>query len=909
MLSKLFKIIQYNLCGTNNSEYVLLGCAGNAILRFLPVVQFVMKNTDNTSLKPHHPPQIAQWLLRHIVAEQIRQPIVGDFEEAYSEIYKEDGAWRAACWYWWQIIRSLPAFIHHQIYWRIQMFRNYLKIALRNLAKHKGYSFINIAGLAIGIVCCLLVILYVRSELSYDRYHEKNDRVYRLITGMRSASYNGIAKIAGAWGPTAVAEFPEVEAAARFVFTGQTLVTRGENRFYETGGLYADSTVFDVFSYRILQGDPENALMAPNTMIITETLANKYFPEGDPVGKILRLDNHIDYRVTAVIEDVPLNSHFTFTYLLSMASYSHELKDDWTKWLQYYTYLLLEEGASPEAVEDGLPGMLAAHIGEAAKDFTPALQPLTSIHLHSKLHREIGANSDIAYIYIFSAIAFFILLIACTNFMNLATARAANRAKEVGVRKASGAHRSSLVKQFLGEALFFSFFALILAVMLTILILPAFNNVSGKAFTFSDLMQPDLAIAFVLLTAFVGLISGSYPAFLLSSFRPVEVLKGNLRISGNQLLRKGLVVFQYTISAALIMATGIMYNQLDFIRNKNLGFNKEQVVILPIQNNTMKEKSESVKQALLQHPNVESVSISSNVPGGGDWGIPVLPEGYTEENRPPFRMLVIDEDFIETYQIEMVAGRNFSKEISGDATHAWLMNEAAAKMLNWENPLEKTLAMPVLKRESAPVIGVVKDFHFRSFKENIAPLIFFIPPPSWYSLYSVRIHPENTRETLDFLKETWTTFSPDHPFTYRFFDQRFDLLHLVDVQAGQTMGYFTLLAIVIACLGLFGLASFTTQQRTKEIGIRKVLGSSASQIVILISKEFAKLVVLSLGIAAPIAYFAMTQWLQNFAYRTDIRPEIFLLAGGLTLLLALATVSFQTIRAAMTKPANALRYE
>ena len=857
------------------------------------------------------PPKLAKWLLQRIVAKQIRQPVVGDFEEAYQEIAKEDGGLRAAAWYWGQVICSLPALITHFIYWRIQMFRNYLKITIRNLAKHKGYSSINITGLAIGIACCLLVILYVRDELSYDRYHKKSDRIYRLVTGVRSSAFNAVAKICGPWGITAARDFPEVENVARFLIMGQTLVAKGENRFYETSGFYADSTIFKVFSYRFLQGNPQTALVAPNSIVITDNLAQKYFGNENPLGQTLLFDNKDEYRVTGIIEDVPLNSHFTFSYLVSMSSYSHPMKDDWIKWKQYYTYLLLKGDISPEVVEAKIPGMLHQNIGEKSADYSPSLQPLTSIYLHSKLHREISVNSDIAYVYIFSAIAFFILLIACTNFMNLATARATKRAKEVGVRKAAGANRGSLIKQFLGEALFFSLLALLIAYILTALILPLFNTVAGKAFTINELLQPDLIAVFILLSVIVGLISGSYPAFLLSSFRPVEVLKGTIPagVTGRSPLRKTLVVFQYTISAALIMATGIIYNQLDFIRNKNLGFNKKQVVILPIQDNAMKENYESVKQTLLQHPNIESVSISSNVPGGGDWGSPVIPEGFTEENRPSLRMLVVDHDFIETYQIEMAAGRDFSTDFSTDETHAFLINEAAARLLGWDNPLEKTIAMPVIQRESAPVVGVVKNFHFRSFKENIAPLIFFIPPRSWFSRYSIRIHPENAAETLDFIKETWVKFSPDHPFTYTFFDKRFDQLHRADEQVGQIIGYFTLLAIVIACLGLFGLASFTTQQRTKEIGIRKVLGSSASRIVLLISKEFIKLVFLALLIAIPLAYFGMEQWLTNFAYRTDIGIGVFLLASGLTFFLALFTVSFQTIRAALTKPADALRYE
>jgi len=794
------------------------------------------------------------------------------------------------------------------------MFKNYLKIALRHLWRYKVISFINILGLAIGLACAALILLYVRHEFSYDQYHANKANIYRLATKIEGASFEAVAKVPGPWGVVAQKELPEVRKVVRFVFTNEILVSRGDRCFYEEGGLHADSTVFEVFSFALLKGNPKTALIKPNSVVISEDLAKKYFDKDDPVGQTLTFDNQVEYTVTGVMQNVPANSHFTFSFLVSMETYDNPWRDSW-EWLQFYTYLLLDENASPQAFPAKFSAALRRHLEESeaadyeAADYTPFLQPLTAIHLHSNLFREMEANSDIAYIYIFSAVALFILLIAGINFMNLTTARAATRAKEVGVRKVSGADRRQLVKQFLGEAVLTSFIAFLLGLVIMELLLPLFNSLTGRQLSFGYFGNLLFLSGLTGIALLVGIISGSYPAFVLSAFKPADSLKGKKQGAGGVFLRKGLVVFQFAISVSLMIATGIVYHQLDYIQNKKLGFQTEQLVVIPIRDDAMRLKYETVKQQLLQHPGVVSAAASGNLPGGGDWGIPYRPEGFAEDQIPPMRILVVDHDFIPTFNMELAAGRAFSKDYPGDANGAFIINEEAARQLGWENPLGKLIAMPSIERESAPVIGVLKDFHFRSLREKIGPILLFIPPPDWFSYISVRIRPQDISATLAFLEEKWAEFAPDHPFDYAFFDERINQLHQSEKQMGRLLGYVAILAIFIACLGLFGLAAFTAEQRTKEIGVRKVLGATVGSIVVLLSKDFAKLVLTGFAVSLPISYYLMDRWLQNFAYRIEIGVAVFMLAGALALVIALLTVSYQAIRAAVANPVESLRYE
>ncbi len=789
------------------------------------------------------------------------------------------------------------------------MFKNYLKTAVRQLLRHKTITTINLLGLALGLACSALILLYVRHELSYDQYHEQKARIHRLVSKVQGASYEAVAKVPGPWGIVAKEELPEVRQAARFVFVNQILVAREGKRFYEAGGFYADSTVFEVFSFPLLRGEAQRALTRPNTMVVTESFAKKFFGEEAALGQTLRFDNQNDYLVTGVMANVPANSHFTFDFLVSMSTYSNPRRDDW-QWLQYYTYFLLEPNVSPQAVAEKFPALLRGHMEEnLAAAYSPYLQPLTEIHLHSHLFRELQPNSEVARIYIFSGIAVFLLLIACVNFMNLATARASTRAKEVGVRKAAGAARAQLVKQFLGEALLTSMSALLLALVAIEFFLPVFNTLAGTN------LRPDywgdavVLLGLVGMALLAGLLAGSYPALVLSRFAPSPALKAKLQRMSGAALRKGLVTFQFALSAFLIIAAGVVKSQLDFMQNKKLGFNAGQLLIFPLRDNAMRAQHETVKRELAQHPQVVSVAFSGNLPGGGDWGIPYVPEGIPQDQIPPMRNLVVDHDFVATFGMELAEGRNFSHEYPAEATSAYLINEEAAKQLGWSAPLGKTIAMPNIQRPAGPVIGVVKDFHFRSMHEKIGPIMFFIPPPDWFAVIAVRIRPRNISATLAFLEKKFSEFDPHHPFNYNFFDEQFAQLHQAEQRLGELLGYVAALAIGLACLGLFGLATFAVEQRTKEIGVRKVLGASAGNIVWLLSQDFTKLVLAGFVLAAPLAYFAMHRWLEDFAYRVPLRMEVFGLAGLSALVVSWLTVAYQSFKAARANPVEALRHE
>ncbi|NUO81164.1 ABC transporter permease, partial [candidate division KSB1 bacterium] len=653
----------------------------------------------------------------------------------------------------------------------------------------------------------------------------------------------------------------------------------------------------------------KTALVAPNAMVVTRDFAKKYFGEEEALGQTLKFDNQNEYLITGVLANVPANSHFTFDFLVSMATYANPRRDNW-EWLQFYTYLLLEEKASPQAVAEKFPQLLRAHVEETiAANYSPYLQPLTDIHLRSQLFREMQPNSDLAYLYLFSAVAGFILLIACINFMNLTTARATTRAKEVGVRKATGADRVHLVKQFLGEAVLTSLAALLLAVMLMEFLLPVFNRLAGRRLALNYFSEVQFTLSLLGIALLVGLLAGSYPALVLSNFKPAHALKGKLQRASGAALRKGLVAFQFAISAFLMIATGIVYHQLEYMQNKKLGFNAEQLLTIPIRDEAVRAKYETVKHELAQHPNVVSVAASSNLPGGGDWGIPYVPEGFPHDQIPPMRVLAVDHDFITTFGMELSAGRTFSKEHPTDVTSAYLINAEAAQQLGWDDPIGKKIAMPNIQREPGPVVGVVKDFHLRSLHEKIGPILFFIPPPDWFAVFSVRIRPQNVSETLAFLERKFVELDPAHPFEAAFFEERFAQLHQAEQRLGELLRYVAMLAIGVACLGLFGLAAFTAEQRTKEIGVRKVLGASVRSIFMLLSQDFTKLVLAGFVVAVPPAYFVMNLWLQGFAYRITPSFGVFGMVGVLTLAIAWFTVSYQALKAAAANPVAALRNE
>ncbi|MDX1941602.1 MAG: ABC transporter permease [Saprospiraceae bacterium] len=791
------------------------------------------------------------------------------------------------------------------------MLRNHLKIAFRNLFKNKVFSFINLFGLTLGLTCCLLISVYVVNELSFDRYHKNSDRIVRLASKVDGASFeNGIAKVGYPWGQAAKDELPEVEERCRFLPYGQVLVSKGDEKYLEEGGLFTDANVFDMFSWKLLQGNPANALTEPNSLVLNETLAKKYFPDGNAIGKTLLFDNQLQYKVTGVMADVPENSHFVFNFLVSLNTYTHPDLHDWVRWNQFYTYLLLKPDASLAQIAQKFDAILDKHLdAENAQATFPLLQPLSSIHLHSNLFRELSVNSNIIYVYIFSGVALFILLIAALNFVNLTTAQASTRAKEVGVRKTVGASRAVLIKQFMSETMLICFIAAILAMILTSISLPTLNEFLGRNLSANWLGNPILIISLAGITLVTAVLSGYYPAFILSAFQPGSAIKGQASLSGNALLRKTLVVFQFAIATFLIIAALVMTRQLDYIQNKNLGFNKEQILLLSMTNPEMRAQAETMKEELKRIPGVLSVSASANGPGGSDYGIPYQAVGKNDEELPAMRCLVIDHDFIETYGMEMAMGRGFSKEMATD-TAAYLINEEAARQLGWDNPLEHQMAMPAIGRGTGQIVGVVKDFHFRSLHEKIAPVYFFInPAPNWRAQFSVKLSTNEISGTLQQMEQVWKKFEPNYPFAYEFFDEQFASLHDAEARTANVIRWFTFVAILITCFGLFGLSTYMAVQRTKEIGIRKVLGASVSSIVLLLSKDFLKLVVIGFVIAVPLAYYATNNWLQDFAYRINLNGWLFGMAGALAIVIAFITISFQSIRAAVANPVKSLRDE
>lgn len=804
------------------------------------------------------------------------------------------------------------------------MFRNYLKIALRNLWKNKGYSAINIFGLAVGIATCLLMLIFVIDELSYDRFHKKADRIYRVDSDIMFGGNHMVMAVGpDPMGPTLKRDFPQVEQYTRFRNYGGLQVRKGTENVEERNVIYADSTLFDVFDLQ-LNGNPKTALAEPNAVVITEKLAKKYFNTADAVGKTLVINNSENFKVTGVIKNMPHQSHFSFDIYVSLSRAEESRQNSWLS-NNFTTYVVLQKGTDPKKFEAQLNTFVDKYVGPQAqeimnidpKSFKESgnwvrynLMPLTRIHLYSGKEAELRANGNIQYVYIFSAIAVFILLIACVNFMNLSTARSSKRAKEVGVRKVLGSNRQNLVTQFLSESLLLATISLMIAMALAWLLLPFFNQLSGKQLSLNFFERPWLLPLLLLMAIIVGLLAGSYPAFYLSSFKPILVLKGKLTAGFKSgWLRSALVVFQFAISIFLIVGTVVIQGQLNYIRNKELGYNREQVLILE-NAYSLGNGVKTFRQELLNLPGVQNASISGFLPTGGNrTDSPLFPNASMDQKHAvSMQNWWIDEAYIPTMDMKMAKGRNFSPQLPTDSSGV-IINEAAAKLLGFTDPLNKPLYhISDLEKKVVrqyQIIGVVKDFNFNSLRQTVSPLVFFLGDDR--GSITVRIKTDNIKNLLGQIEEKWKAVVPSQPFNYTFMDDAFNNLYAAEQRVGIISLSFSVLAIFIACLGLFGLVTFAAEQRTKEIGIRKVLGATVANIVQLLSKDFMKLVLISAVVAFPLAWWVMHQWLQDFAYRIDIGWWVFAIAGLVAALIALATVSFQAVRAALTNPVKNLR--
>ncbi len=795
------------------------------------------------------------------------------------------------------------------------MLRNYFKIAWRKLQKDKFYSLLNILGLTIGITCGLLLLLYVTDELSYDRYHANADRIYRLASRIREPDKAfGWSSTQVPLAPTLQKDYPFVENFVRFFPYGRVLFRQGEKRFYEEDVYAADSTVFDVFSYPFVEGDPRTALDQPGSVVLSRTTAQKFFGSRSALGQSLQTNDTTFYKVTGVMEDVPKASHFTFNALISTGQNERSQATNWGGF-NIYSFLVLPENFDLRVLESKFPQVYDKYVGPIFKPMgikiTYELQPLTSIHLHSKLEGE--ANGDIGYVYTFGAVGFFMLLIASINYMNLATARSAKRAKEVGLRKVMGSARSRLIGQFLTESVLMTVLALGVSLVLVAALLPFFNSVSGKQISFGQLLQPYFIGIALAIVAFTGFISGSYPAFYLSSFEPATVLKGSFNAKGGTFFRKALVVTQFAISLVMLICTYIVYQQLRFMRNKDLGYNPQQVLTIDYQDRQPRASYGALRNALLTNPRIRSVasasSATSNI-GGRNIFTVESNEGMKEMG---FRPMGIDYGYLKTMGMKVIAGRDFSEKIPADTLNAVLINEAVVARMGWKEPLGKKVRFGGNPQPGQPapplahVVGVVRDFHQQSLYNPIEPMILLCRRAN--GVIHVKIDAQDKDKTLAFIGQKWRETYPDRLFEYSFLDQDFESAYRADELRGRIFTAFSGLTILIACLGLFGLATFTTEQRVKEIGVRKVLGASVANVVVLLSKDFTKLVLFSFPIAIPIAYFSMDRWLQHFPYKTDIEAWVFVAACLLTLLICWATVVYQSVKAAVANPVKSLRSE
>lgn len=813
------------------------------------------------------------------------------------------------------------------------MLRNYFKIGIRNLIKNKFYTLINIIGLAIGIACCLLIVLFVQDELSYDEHHPHAERLYRVVSDINFGGEHSQYAVASApMAQTLVDEYPEVELAGRMRLNGSWLVkvtdeAGGSLTYKEDKFAFADSELLELLSIDLLEGQESSALSEPNSLIISKSHAQKYFGEENALGKMLLLDNKDSYMVKGVFEDIPKNTHFDFDILASMESLEESKEGIWLSH-NFTTYLRLAENASSSTLEEKFPAMVekylypqaASIMGLNTSEFATSpikyfLQPVSDIHLYSHLQAELMPNGDIKYVYIFSAIAVFILLIACINFMNLSTARSAKRAKEVGIRKVLGSVKQQLVTQFLTESVLMGLMGLLLGIGLVEFFLPFFNNLSGKSLAVNYFENGEFIFAAIFLVLLIGFLAGAYPSFFLSSFEPARVLKGGLvkGSSNSKMLRSGLVIFQFSISVILIVGTLIIYKQLHYIQNKALGFNKEQVIVLH-EADGLGDQIESFKDELLNDPQILNATISSFLPVYSDRNNNPFYKGSvpSKENSVSMQNWFVDDDYIETMGMQIVEGRGFLDGSIADSTSV-ILNESAVKKFGYKDPIgEKIFAFNFSKEKkesdalkSYTIIGVVKDFHFNSFRESITPLALFLGKSN--GLISLRVQTDDTPALVAQVKEKWSQVSSGQPFDYEFLDSKFNHMYKSEERIADITMLFTTLAIFIACLGLFALAAFTSEQRTKEIGVRKILGASVSDVVLMLSIDFTKLIGIAILIAIPVSWMVMNSWLESFVYRISLNFETFLIAGGIAVFIAWLTISYQSIKAALADPVDSLR--
>lgn len=799
------------------------------------------------------------------------------------------------------------------------MLKNLLKISIRTILKDRTYSLLNVTGLTIGITCSMFLLMYILHELSYDRYHENAKNIYRVVSNIKETDN------AFTWAVAQIPladelrdNYPEVQNAVRFFGTGRTIYKNGEKQFYEEEFYLTDSTVFDMFTYKFIHGEPATALDNPFTLVLTETTAKKYFSDiSEAVGQSIQNEAGEEFKITGIIEDVPLNSHFIFDGLISRST-RRDFVGSWGNF-GVFTYIQLPEGYDLSKMYTSFDKIIKERVNPIFEQFgikiVYELQPILDIHLYSKIQDEAEEGGDITYIYIFASVAAFMLLIACINYMNLATARSVNRAKEVGVRKVMGSQRRQLIAQFIAESVVIALIAMVISLVLIYVLLPTFNSLANKSLPFSYIFQGPIILSLLAIVIFVGIVGGSYPAFYLSGFNPINVLKGKLTTKGGSaVFRKFLVAFQFMISIFMLISTLIVFDQLQFMRNKDLGFEKERVVRISMNERALREKSQVLINQLKQMPEISSVGTASSSPGLGIGKLLLKVED--NEGKLVDRgvdLYAADYDFVSTLGMKVVTGRDFSREFPSDTTFGALVNESMVKRMSWENPIGKKFVFsdgnPDTPDNERTVVGVVKDYHQNSLYDPIEPLMILMAPRNGFVF--VRTEEGDVRKSLAAIESAWKEIFPTYTFEYDFLDADFNSQYKADEKRSQIFTAFSGLTIVIACLGLLGLAAFTTEQRTKEIGVRKVIGASVQNLVVLISREFFLLVGIGMIVAFPLAWFFTNDWLQNFAYRIELKGEwpTFILSALLAFIITLMTVGFHVVRAASANPVKSLRDE
>ena len=794
------------------------------------------------------------------------------------------------------------------------MLKNYLAIALRSMRRYAGYTAINVVGLAACLAAFILILLFVQHELSYDRFHENAGRIYRVVQRQSGYVYLGTDVFASTPAPlaaTLVEEYPEV-AAATPIMSRSVLLGSGDQHFSEEG-IWADEHFFDVFTVTFLHGSPETALAEPHSVVLTESLARKIFGEGNPVGQTLLYQDEELYTVTGVASDVPTNSSLRYAFIADYPISEIYYEGTWNS-SAAHTFFLLADGADEVQFQAKLPALVEKYKYAGREDVVEEgrdqyrIQPLTDVHLRSTFNFDMAFTGDIRYVYLFSAIGLVILLLASVNYTNLAVARSIKRAREVGMRKVVGARRRQLIGQFLGESVLISFLALVLALGLVHLLLPNFGRLVERPIDVDYLQNGVLLPALLTLVVLVGLLSGSYPAFFMASLRPMETLKGTAAgLPSRSRLQRLLIVGQFAVSIALVAGSFAVYQQMQYVQQKELGYDREQVVTVPVRDEALRENYAAIREEWMRNPRVVAVTSSWDLPTEITFSQQIKGwEAGSAEDHLEVRRMDVDYGFVDVFGMEIAAGRTFSPDVVTDAENGYMINETATRALGW-TPQEAVGKHFTHMGGERTIIGVVKDFHMQSMHFPIEPLIILLSP-NVMQYISARVQTEDLPETAASLERSLKRFTP-YPFEYQFLDEQFDELYKSEVRLGETIGFFTILALLIASLGLFGLAAFAAEQRTKEIGIRKVLGADVTGLVALLSIDFLKLVAFAFVVGAPVAFFAMQRWLEDFAYRIDLGPGVFILAGGAALAIALLAVSYQSVRAALADPVKSLRYE